>query len=372
MSKVFQLSDNDNAAIDSHFEIESGDIVFHSRGGNTRTNPVNSQYGDGLRLILHRLEAAKIDIDAAWVDSSTVQGIPLKDRKVLGSDDIGIPASDAFTRVSRRMKVVGRGADASPVGGNSTRRLRIRLLGKRSDDELVRLLNGKEVKRDMRSLNRLPADDLARVTSEHIWNAVQNMLGGEHPIGYGPSTEYDVLVGDGSRLPPKEVYGLAASEALGFNVESEHFTAGLGTRCFRAIEGAGLTIVRKDAAAPVEPNIPPDEDWKEGGRKLVQHVKKERAAGLSAAKKAQFKRIHGELFCEKCGMNPLEAYGGPDGEACIEVHHQKTHVSEMSEEHRTKLDDLQCLCANCHRVEHRKLRQPSHKNISKIRSALRH
>jgi hypothetical protein len=359
MSKAFQVLNEDNSPLDAHFEIESGDIIFHSRGGNKRTSPVNSQYAEGLRLILQRLVGAKIDIDSAWVDSSTVQGIPLKDRKVLGSDDTGILAADAFTRVSRRMKLVGRDADASPVGGNSTRRLRMRLVGKRSDDELVRLLKGKEVKRDMRSLNRLPAADLARVTSEHIWNAVQRMQDGKHPRGYGPSADYDVLVADGSRLPPKAVFGLAASEAFGFEVESEHFTGGLGTHCFRAIEGAGLTIVRKDAAAPVELNIPPDEDWKEGGRKLVQHVKKERAAGLSAAKKAQFKRIHGELFCEKCGMNPLEMYGGPDGEACIEVHHQKTQVSDMNEEHRTKLDDLQCLCANCHRVEHRKLRQVS-------------
>jgi predicted HNH restriction endonuclease len=55
-------------------------------------------------------------------------------------------------------------------------------------------------------------------------------------------------------------------------------------------------------------------------------------------------------------MDPVEAYGGEHGEACIEVHHHSVHIVDMVEEHRTKLEDLQCLCANCHRVVHRLLK----------------
>ena len=43
------------------------------------------------------------------------------------------------------------------------------------------------------------------------------------------------------------------------------------------------------------------------------------------------------------------ANGGLD---FIEVHHAEVSVAAMVEGHRTKLSDLQCLCANCHRLVH--------------------
>ena len=52
------------------------------------------------------------------------------------------------------------------------------------------------------------------------------------------------------------------------------------------------------------------------------------------------------------------------GPACIEVHHQAVQVENMAEAHQTKLEDLQCLCANCHRVEHRLLKQRSDESLS--------
>lgn len=54
-------------------------------------------------------------------------------------------------------------------------------------------------------------------------------------------------------------------------------------------------------------------------------------------------------------MKPIEVYGGEVGEACIEVHHTKP-IADMKEGDTTKLEDLQCLCASCHRVVHRELR----------------
>lgn len=55
-------------------------------------------------------------------------------------------------------------------------------------------------------------------------------------------------------------------------------------------------------------------------------------------------------------MDPIEIYGSEHGEACIEIHHRATQVQNMTEGHVTKLDDLQCLCANCHRIVHRVLK----------------
>lgn len=55
-------------------------------------------------------------------------------------------------------------------------------------------------------------------------------------------------------------------------------------------------------------------------------------------------------------MDPHEVYGEDYGDACIEVHHAKTSVQDMEAAHKTKLEDLMCLCANCHRVVHREMK----------------
>lgn len=204
---------------------------------------------------------------------------------------------------------------------------------------------------------RLPADQLRKVTSEHIWQAVQELLEGGTAEDFGPSTDYDLLVGQGERLAPKQVFGLAATAALGFTVRPLHFTAGLGTVCFELLEAAGYKVVPKGSEVKLV-DLPLDSEeraWAEGRRELVQHLRKERATGLSNAKKAEFRRKHGKLFCENCHVDPIEIYGEL-GEACIEVHHHAVHVAEMGDNHKTTLEDLRCLCANCHRIEHRRLR----------------
>ena len=87
----------------------------------------------------------------------------------------------------------------------------------------------------------------------------------------------------------------------------------------------------------------------------MTHLRRERRSGLSNAKKRAFIAKHGRLHCERCGVDPAQEYGA-HGEACIEVHHT-VPVSDMVEGHQTKLDDLMCLCANCHRVIHSEMRQ---------------
>ncbi|MEK7993298.1 MAG: hypothetical protein AAB403_05785 [Planctomycetota bacterium] len=204
----------------------------------------------------------------------------------------------------------------------------------------------------------LPPATFDKVTAKHIWQAVQALLVGNVQHSFGPSTDYDVLADDGARLPPKAVFGIAATEALGFLVLPDHFPGGLNTVCFRKIEQAGYEIIRKGNQSQVLIAPPSDEEqeWSEGGKKLLVHLRSERGRGLSAAKKADFISEHGALFCERCKGDPVKEYGEV-GEACIEVHHRAVSVSEMKSDHKTKLSDLSCLCANCHRVVHRELRQ---------------
>jgi hypothetical protein len=354
----YQVLDEDGRAMDAHIDLDPLGIVFHSRGGSRGRGDVrNQEYGPALRLVLQRIADAQVQIAGAWVDSSRVQALPIAERTILTSNEMSGDASEAFRLMSSRMKEIGRSEEGS--GGNPTKRIRIQLSGPRTLAELERLLRLKRVEADFRSSERLPSDELHKVTAEHIWRAVQALRENPSQHGFGSSTDFDLLTSAGDRLPPKAVFGLAASEALGFEVQPKHFTGGLGTVCFNLLEDAGYEIVPKGADARTigVPISQEDREWSEGRPKLVAHLRRERASGLAQAKKNSFKRAHGQLRCERCGLDPVSVYGGLHGEACIEVHHSATPVQDMAETHVTKLEDLECLCANCHRVEHRLFKQ---------------
>lgn len=208
---------------------------------------------------------------------------------------------------------------------------------------------------------RLPASVLESAKPHHVWWAVQQLLAGAVQHGFDESTDYDLITDDGRRLPPKAVFGVALAHALGTEITPSHFTAGLGSPCFRLLEAAGYRIVDKGAIrGDADSQNPEDEggpEWTEGSSKLVTHLRRERGRGLAHAKKADFReRNGGRLYCERCLTDPVELYGNEHGEACIEVHHASVQVAHMPEGAITRLEDLQCLCANCHRLVHRLLR----------------
>ena len=299
------------------------------------------------------------------MDSSEVQGIPVDDRTILRSGELDPDGSSAFTLMSNRMKTVGQDNDRK--GGNSTKRVRIQFATEIAVSVMEEALRISWIDKDLRSAERLPAQLLRKVTAEHIWNAIGKLRDPELKHGYGPSTDFDLVTEADERFaPPKAVFGIAATEALGFAVLPKHFSGGKGTVCFRVLARAGFTIVPKNEnVQPIEvPISPEDRQWTEGLPRLIAHLRKERASGLAQAKKDWFLRTYARLTCEKCGMDPVEVYSGLHGTACIEVHHQAVQVENMAEAHQTKLEDLQCLCANCHRVEHRLLKQRSNEILS--------
>ncbi|MER6789333.1 HNH endonuclease [Streptomyces sp. NPDC000658] len=87
------------------------------------------------------------------------------------------------------------------------------------------------------------------------------------------------------------------------------------------------------------------------GRLLVRRaLARERNPKLRAQKIKQVRQREGSLRCEVCDFDFARAYGHL-GEGFIEVHHTTPlHVSGTRE---TGLDDLACVCANCHRMCHR-------------------
>lgn len=86
-----------------------------------------------------------------------------------------------------------------------------------------------------------------------------------------------------------------------------------------------------------------NEEYIEGESKEVLRQYKKRNRYARERKIEQFSKIHGKIYCEVCGENDI---------ATIEVHHENVFVSNMSEYHLTKLDDLRVVCSNCHKKLH--------------------
>ena len=105
------------------------------------------------------------------------------------------------------------------------------------------------------------------------------------------------------------------------------------------------------------------------GRLLVRRaLARERDPKLRALKIKQAQRGGRPLRCEVCDFDFARSYGDL-GEGYIEVHHvTPLHISGSRE---TKLDDLACVCANCHRMCHRSRPGESWRTPAALRERIR-
>lgn len=94
-----------------------------------------------------------------------------------------------------------------------------------------------------------------------------------------------------------------------------------------------------------------DLEYEEGKELLRLHKVRERDPKLIKDAKKRFRKLHGELFCEACGINFEKVYG-ERGKGFIECHHKKP-LSKMKEGETTIVEDIGMLCSNCHRMIHR-------------------
>jgi hypothetical protein len=369
---IYCISDSEwRYRYDARIELDGADVLLHSRGGATGGRPArNTEYEKALLTIIRRLRAqdtgTNSTIGRVLLDS-TVARHSSKDARTLATSDelTGQPDEDVAKLIRQRAKRWGQ--KPNPKGGNSTKALRFEIPGRTLSGirTTLKLMKWSVEQASPTITERLPSDQLRKVARDHIWRSIERILAGEDVPNFSESTDYDVLLLDGTRLAPKKVFGLALGEALGIEVFPQHFSSGFSQPCFEIIQAAGFHIVGK----PSEPlsseamqqalrDIPLDDGDRsaiEGNPKIVAHIQRERASGLSRQKKAAFVRGHGELFCERCGFRPVSIYGPYVGDSCIEVHHALIQVKDMLPGHETKLEDLQCLCANCHRVTHREM-----------------
>lgn len=105
------------------------------------------------------------------------------------------------------------------------------------------------------------------------------------------------------------------------------------------------------------------------GRLLVRRaLARERDPKLRSRKIEQARDRGHPLRCEVCDFDFAHIYGAL-GEGYIEVHHvTPLYVSGTRE---TKLDDLACLCANCHRMCHRSRPGESWRTPAALREQIR-
>jgi 5-methylcytosine-specific restriction protein A len=94
------------------------------------------------------------------------------------------------------------------------------------------------------------------------------------------------------------------------------------------------------------------------------HKARERNYQVIQIAKENFKKKNGKLFCQVCGFDFEKNYG-KIGKDFIEGHHTIA-VSEMLPEHKTKPEDIAMLCANCHRMVHKKRPWLTMKDLSKL------
>ena len=94
------------------------------------------------------------------------------------------------------------------------------------------------------------------------------------------------------------------------------------------------------------------EDAPEGRLLTALHVRRERNRTLVERRKARALELHGTLRCEACALDFGERYG-ERGSGFIEVHHTRP-LHELPEGGKTRVDELALLCANCHRMVHRR------------------
>lgn len=95
-----------------------------------------------------------------------------------------------------------------------------------------------------------------------------------------------------------------------------------------------------------------DVGFLEGGKKMEQHMHRERDPRLVNQAKQAFKKKHNRLFCEICGFEFAKVYGIL-GANFIEAHHVKP-LSECVAGDTTRVEDLVMLCSNCHSMVHKK------------------
>jgi hypothetical protein len=126
---------DDGTDVDATFEVHVVpvfDLIYHHKaGGRESERAVNSDYHEGLELLLGRLAKLRCSILGIAVDSSVARALPPEERELDLTYPIKLGERTDVARLRRRItkaqKSVARRPDAKPGGGNDQKRIRITL-----------------------------------------------------------------------------------------------------------------------------------------------------------------------------------------------------------------------------------------------------
>jgi hypothetical protein len=95
-----------------------------------------------------------------------------------------------------------------------------------------------------------------------------------------------------------------------------------------------------------------DPSFPEGREVMKLHLRKERNRRAVTRKKQSVLDTTGKLSCEVCDFDFQTVYGEL-GTGFAECHH-RVPLADLTEEYRIRLPELAIVCANCHRMLHRR------------------
>ena len=156
-----------------------------------------------------------------------------------------------------------------------------------------------------------------------------------------------------ARLDPKHAERGVKGLKGGGHLEREVWHQFAGNRTLLAAVASHIrsAYVQPEAAAPVV--VDEDEEEFAEGRVLYRlHRSRERNRKLVEAAKSRALKRDGLLQCSVCMFNFATLYGEL-GDGYIEAHHV-VPVSSLGDGSTTKVADLALVCANCHRMLHRR------------------
>lgn len=383
---IYRIWPNSAGPIDAKIELDDRAVVLHSRGGPTGGRPPrNTEYSRALDFIVDRLTSRRQWLRRVLIDSKAARRDKpdANDRVLLDADEItALGSTEAIVReIGRRARAFGQVAGTS--GGNATKQVRLEtdwLHSALRGGLNLRIIDASgESSWPSASAERLTSEQQRRVTVAHVDAAVASLLSGNDAPNFAESRDYDLLTEEGYRLAPKKVFGRALEQAgVVAKAYPHHFSAGWSQPSFEILQVAGYTIIGKteaaaeasrrrrraladarevDKAAATVGIDTEERSWIEGDKRMAKHLRFERrrSAKAAATKRAAVRAVNdGRLACEHCAIDWYATYPPAIAESIFDVHHT-IPLKDMDEGHETEINDLLCLCANCHRVEHRRM-----------------
>lgn len=140
-------------------------------------------------------------------------------------------------------------------------------------------------------------------------------------------------------------------EALLKHIDYMETTRGYTMGLVRAIYVKYKNFEKTLGSAEIDQELE-ESSFPEGKEKYRLHRYKERNSALIKSAKKTYRQIDLKMQCQICQFSFLVEYGEL-GEDYIEAHHVFP-ISELKVETETKIEDIAMVCANCHRMLHRK------------------